>query len=48
MAPNLEARHVEVVASEDPYADDTQETLGSGNIFSLKWTVGDPWWQRSR
>ncbi|BCS17463.1 uncharacterized protein APUU_10291S [Aspergillus puulaauensis] len=47
MAPNLEARHVEVVASEDLYADDTRETLGSGNIFSLKWTVGDPWWQRS-
>ncbi len=48
MAPNLEVRHAEVVAGEETYADDTQETLRSENILSLKWTVGDPWWRRSR
>lgn len=36
MTPNLEARRVGVVASEDPYADGTV-------YLSLKWTVGSPW-----
>jgi hypothetical protein len=48
MAPNTEANHVEVLADPAAATTDTDNPPDHPNPFSLKWTIGEKWWHRSK